>query len=60
MSDLSTPLAWSAPDREPLPETSRSGFGRKAEADTVEASFKRVWAAADIELTSSCLCLPGK
>ena len=40
MSDLSTPLAWSAGDREPLPETSRSGFGRKAEAVAAEPPQK--------------------
>ncbi|MBL9215959.1 MAG: tetratricopeptide repeat protein [Opitutaceae bacterium] len=34
-------------------------LGRAAEAEPVEASFRRVWAKADIELMSSCLCLPG-
>lgn len=33
--------------------------GRDAEAATVEARFKSTWRAADFELTSSCLCLPG-
>lgn len=28
-------------------------------ADEVAAEFQRVWAGADIELSSSCLCLPG-
>ncbi len=32
--------------------------GKKAEAE--EADFKRVWAYADVALTSSCLCLPGR
>jgi tetratricopeptide (TPR) repeat protein len=30
-----------------------------AEAAAVEARFKKMWAKADIELTSSCLCQPG-
>ncbi len=29
------------------------------EATAVEARFKKVWAKADLELTSSCLCQPG-
>lgn len=33
-------------------------LGRKTEAVAVEAQFKKVWAKADFELTSSCLCLP--
>ncbi len=32
MSDLLTPLAWSAPDRDALPDFSRSGAGRAVEA----------------------------
>ncbi len=35
-------------------------LGRDSEAAVVEARFKQVWAHADIELTSSCLCLPGR
>ena len=30
-----------------------------AEAADLEARFKRVWAKADVTLTSSCFCLPG-
>lgn len=30
-----------------------------AEAAQLEATFKTVWAKADLELTSSCLCQPG-
>jgi tetratricopeptide (TPR) repeat protein len=30
-----------------------------AEAADLEARFKRVWAHADVTLTSSCFCLPG-
>jgi tetratricopeptide (TPR) repeat protein len=30
-----------------------------AEAADLEARFKRVWADADVTLTSSCFCLPG-
>ena len=29
-------------------------------ADAEEAEFKRAWAHADLSLTSSCLCVPGK
>ena len=29
------------------------------EATTLEARFKKIWAKADLELTSSCLCQPG-
>ncbi len=31
-----------------------------ADADRLEARFREVWAHADVELTSSCLCLPGQ
>ena len=30
-----------------------------AEAADLAARFKRVWAKADVTLTSSCFCLPG-
>jgi hypothetical protein len=30
-----------------------------AEAADLAARFKRVWAQADVTLTSSCFCLPG-
>jgi tetratricopeptide (TPR) repeat protein len=33
--------------------------GKDAEAAEAEAQFKRAWRQADVELTSSCLCLPG-
>jgi tetratricopeptide (TPR) repeat protein len=35
-------------------------LGREAEAAPVLAQFKAIWARADFELTSSCLCLPGQ
>lgn len=34
--------------------------GKKSEAAATLAQFKEAWADADFELTSSCLCLPGK
>jgi tetratricopeptide (TPR) repeat protein len=33
--------------------------GKVAEAEQTEADFRQAWRKADIELTSSCLCLPG-
>ena len=51
-----------------LPENGWSLFGlaeslrvqRKAgEADAVEARFKTVWNAADVQIRSSCFCQPG-
>ena len=51
-----------------FPENGWSLFGlartlelenRTAEADAVRARFKAVWAGADLDLTSSCLCQPG-
>jgi tetratricopeptide (TPR) repeat protein len=51
-----------------LPENGWSLFGlmrslklqeKAKEAATIEARFKKIWAKADIELASSCLCLPG-
>ena len=33
--------------------------GREDEAKQVDARFMKVWAGADIELHSSCMCLPG-
>jgi len=35
-------------------------LGREAEAAPVLKNFDEIWAQADIRLTSSCLCLPGK
>ncbi len=34
--------------------------GKEREAAAAMARFKEAWADADFELTSSCLCLPGK
>lgn len=34
--------------------------GKTAEADEVELRFQAAWQRADVELTSSCYCLPGK
>jgi hypothetical protein len=51
-----------------LPENGWSLFGlmrslklqeKATEAAAVEVRFKKIWAKADIELASSCLCLPG-
>jgi tetratricopeptide (TPR) repeat protein len=33
--------------------------GKKAEAATTAARFQKVWAKADVQITSSCLCQPG-
>ncbi len=33
--------------------------GETAEADAVEHRFRKVWARADIQIGSSCLCVPG-
>lgn len=33
---------------------------RKAEAAAVRAEFGKIWARADMTITSSCLCFPGK
>jgi tetratricopeptide (TPR) repeat protein len=35
-------------------------MGKTAEADRYLAKFKGLWADADIEISSSCLCIPGK
>ncbi|HUE72004.1 MAG TPA: tetratricopeptide repeat protein [Pirellulaceae bacterium] len=34
--------------------------GKEGEATAAMARFKEAWADADFELTSSCLCLPGR
>jgi tetratricopeptide (TPR) repeat protein len=34
--------------------------GKSSEADVVELRFKSAWQRADVKLTSSCYCLPGK
>jgi tetratricopeptide (TPR) repeat protein len=33
--------------------------GKRDEASAVEARFQKIWANADIPITSSCLCRPG-
>ncbi|HEX3444468.1 MAG TPA: tetratricopeptide repeat protein, partial [Chthoniobacterales bacterium] len=33
--------------------------GKRNEASAVEARFQKVWANADMQITSSCLCQPG-
>jgi len=35
-------------------------LGQSAEAEKLSAKFDRIWAKADEEITSSCLCIPGK
>jgi tetratricopeptide (TPR) repeat protein len=56
-------------DLKRLPENGWSLFGlqrslqlqnKTAEAAQVDARFKKMWKSADIQLTSSCLCQPGK
>lgn len=34
--------------------------GKKDEAEKVQAEWKKVWAKADVKISSSCLCAPGK
>ncbi len=55
-------------DLKRLPENGWSIFGlarslklqnKAAEAAEMEVRFKKMWAKADLELTSSCLCQPG-
>lgn len=55
-------------DLKRLPENGWSLFGlarslklqnKLTEAATVEQRFKKTWAKADLQLTSSCLCQPG-
>ena len=55
-------------DLKRLPENGWSLFGlarslklqnKTSEAAVVEARFKKIWAKADLQLTSSCLCQPG-
>ena len=36
------------------------GQKRAREAAAIDARFKRVWANADLRISSSCLCRPGK
>lgn len=35
------------------------GKGATAEADAIERRFKRAWRKADVQIESSCLCVPG-
>jgi len=36
------------------------GQGKKREAARIDARFKQAWQKADLQITSSCLCQPGK
>jgi len=35
------------------------GRGANAEADAIDRRFKRAWRKADVQIESSCLCVPG-
>lgn len=35
-------------------------LGQKAQANRLMLRFDQIWADADVEITSSCLCIPGK
>lgn len=37
-----------------------NGQGKSREAGQIEGQFAKVWKGADVPITSSCLCLPGK
>ena len=39
---------------------SLGGQGKTAEADQARRRFEKAWARADMEITSSCLCIPMK
>lgn len=41
-------------------ERSLRARGKSAEADAVSERFAKVWAGADVEVNSSCLCIPSK
>ncbi|MGH8092191.1 MAG: hypothetical protein ACREIF_01790 [Chthoniobacterales bacterium] len=43
-----------------LAESLRAQKKNPKEAKATQARFKEVWAAADLKITSSCLCQPGK
>ncbi len=43
-----------------LAESLRAQDKDPKEAKTTETKFKKVWANADLQITSSCLCQPGK
>jgi tetratricopeptide (TPR) repeat protein len=34
--------------------------GKKVEAEKVRGQWKKVWAKADVQISSSCLCAPGR
>ena len=36
------------------------GLGQLKDAQRTLAGFKKAWADADMEISSSCMCLPGK
>jgi tetratricopeptide (TPR) repeat protein len=40
--------------------TALNAQGKGAEAGEIEARFAKVWARADTDIGSSCLCVPGK
>jgi len=37
-----------------------AGQGRVREADAVRSKFNQAWADADLAITSSCMCIPGR
>lgn len=39
---------------------SLDGMGRKGEAAKFRKSFDQTWKTADVEITSSCMCIPGR
>jgi hypothetical protein len=52
-----------------VPENGWSLFGlarslelqqKRDEAATVEVRFQKIWAKADMQIASSCLCQPGR
>jgi tetratricopeptide (TPR) repeat protein len=40
--------------------TSLRALGKPSESDKAMARFKALWTDADIQISSSCLCIPGK
>jgi cytochrome c-type biogenesis protein CcmH/NrfG len=43
-----------------LAQTLRAQGKEEGEAQAVDERFAKVWANADLKITSSCLCLPAK
>ena len=43
-----------------LAQSLRAQKKNPKEAKATEAKFKEIWADADLKITSSCLCQPGK